>query len=80
MSIDKQSGIEECKTCIKGKFTETRSREPREKSKRPLQKVHSDLAGPVSPIGAFGYRYVALFTDDYSGMHFVYFLKEKSQT
>ena len=81
MNIEKvpEPGKSECRTCVKAKFSQSLSRIPREKSDKPLQLVHADLAGPVNPVGILGYKYVALFSDDFSGMQFVYFLKEKSQ-
>jgi hypothetical protein len=92
MNIEKvpELGKSECQTFVKAKFSQSLSRIPREKSDKPLQLVHADLAGPVNPVGTLGYKYVALFSDDFSGMlalfsddfsgmHFVCFLKEKSQ-
>ena len=70
--------MKDCETCIESKMTETFSTKPRDKSKKALELVHSDLAGPINPTGILGFRYVISFTDDYSGMHFVYFLKQKN--
>lgn len=68
----------ECEPCILGKMTAVRSRIPDEKATEPLEFIHSDLAGPVEPIAKDGFKYAASFTDDYSGMVFPYFLKQKS--
>ena len=46
----------------------------------PLELVHTDLAGPIGPTSREGFRYAIIFTDDYSGVAFVYFLKAKSDT
>ena len=70
----------DCETCIQGKMTDTRNRQPDEKAKVPLELVHCDLAGPVDPIAKDGYRYSLIFVDDYSGLIMVYFLKKKSDT
>lgn len=40
--------------------------------------VHADLCGPMSIESSSGSRYFLLFTDDYSRMSWVYFLKLKS--
>ena len=61
-------------------MTEFRSRVLDEKAKLPLEMVHCDLAGPVDPVSIDGYRYSLTFTDDYSGLHMTYFLKQKSDT
>ena len=46
-----------------------------------LQKfLHNDLAGPIKPRAKEGYKYVLNFTDDYSGLTMLYFLKHKSNT
>ena len=39
-----------CNTCVEGKFVNSRSRIPDARSQKPLEKVHVDLAGPVSPV------------------------------
>ncbi|KAF2345406.1 Reverse transcriptase RNA-dependent DNA polymerase [Trinorchestia longiramus] len=57
-----------------------RSRDPDEKSKKPLELVHSDLAGPISPTSFENSMYVMFFVDDFSGLIFVYFLKSKSDS
>ena len=68
----------QCETCIQGKMTKTFNRTPDEKAKKPLMKVHSDLAGPINTKSKNGYRYVMNFVDDFSGCSFVYFLKNKN--
>ena len=69
-----------CEVCTKGKFTQTRNREPDSKANKPLELVHTDLAGPMKTPSIEGHRYTQVFTDDYSGTMFVYFLKSKSDT
>ena len=61
-------------------MTQSRNRNPDIRSKAPLQLLHTDLAGPIDPMSNEGFRYSIAFTDDYSGVVFVYFLKEKSDT
>ena len=69
-----------CDVCTQGKFTQTRNREPDRKAKKPLEQVHTDLAGPMRTPSIEGHRYAQSFTDDYSGTMLVYFLKSKSDT
>ena len=69
-----------CSVCVLGKMTQGRSRTPRCRSTVPLSLVHTDLAGPIEPVSSEGFRYAIVFTDDYSGVVFVYFLKSKSDT
>ena len=69
----------DCETCTLAKQLNTRSREPREpRATYPLELVHTDLAGPIDPLAKEGFRYAIIFTDDFSGCMFTYFLKEKS--
>lgn len=75
------AGVKEtCEICIKGKFVQTRNRKPDARAKKPLELVHTDLAGPMQPTSLEGFRYAQSFTDDYSGTMMVYFLKSKSDT
>lgn len=67
-----------CEICTKGKFTQTRNREPDRKATETLQLVHTDLAGPMRTPSLEGHKYAQSFTDDYSGAINVYFLKSKS--
>ena len=68
----------QCQTCVLGKQTQTVSTEARTRCTKPLEMVHSDLAGPIQPIAKEGFRYAMVFTDDFSGAMFVYFLKHKN--
>lgn len=67
-----------CETCLKNKSTRIISRVAPAKSQRPLEKIHSDLAGPITPTSLGGHKYVITFTDDYSRFSWVYLTKEKS--
>ena len=69
-----------CEVCTKGKFFQTRNKDPDVRAKIPLELVHTDLAGPIHPESKEGYRYAVSFTDDFSSTVFVYFLKNKSDT
>ena len=70
----------ECKICTQGKMTQSRSRIPDRGAKASLELVHSDLAGPVNPVGKDGFNYALSFVDDYSGVIMIYLLKQKSDT
>ena len=71
---------DDCDVCIQGKMVQSRNRKPRTRSTAPLQLVHTDLAGPITPVSTEGFVYAIVFTDDYSGATFVYFLKSKADT
>ena len=45
-----------CKICTQDKMTQLRSRIPDRRAKAPLELVHSDLAGPVNPVGKYGFN------------------------
>lgn len=72
--------VTECKICTQGKMTQQRNRTPDRRAKAPLDMVHCDLSGPVSPVAKDGFNYALSFIDDYSGVMMVYFLKKKSDT
>ena len=54
------------------------NKKPDKRAKKPLDLVHSDLSGQLSPADKNGYQYAMVFVDDYSGMTFHYLLKNKS--
>ena len=70
----------ECGTCTEGKFENCRNRAPDSRATKPLEKVHTDLADPISPVSKNGFKYCIAFTDDFSGAIFVYFLRNKTDT
>ena len=70
-----------CDVCCIGK--QTRAAVPKERSDSsrataPLERVFTDVAGPIEPQSVDGDNYVIVFVDDYSGMMFHYFMKNKS--
>ena len=70
-----------CEECIYGK--QTRKSFPSGKAWRALiclELVHADLCGPMNTESFGGSYYFLLFTDDFSRMSWVYFLKSKSET
>lgn len=72
--------LEFCEGCVYGK--QCRGSFPVGKSWRAsdcLELVHADLCGPMKTESLGGSRYFLLFTDDFSRMSWVYFLKMKSE-
>ncbi|CAL2238396.1 unnamed protein product [Prunus armeniaca] len=49
------------------------------RARRPLELVHSDICGPITPASNAGKRYFITFINDYSRKTWVYFLQEKSE-
>lgn len=68
-----------CEGCLKNKSTRSISRTPMTRASRPLEKIHSDLAGPITPTSLGGSKYVITLTDDYSRFSWVFPCNAKSQ-
>ncbi|WOG95118.1 hypothetical protein DCAR_0314420 [Daucus carota subsp. sativus] len=69
-----------CEACVKGK--QHRQSFPVGKSwraRRPLEIVHTDIAGPFDISSLGGNRYYLTFIDDFSRKSWVYIIKEKSE-
>ena len=49
-------------------------------AKEPLERIHSDLSGPMEMNSIGGHRFTCVFTDDYSRHVWVFFLKSKDKT
>ncbi|KAJ3691459.1 hypothetical protein LUZ61_020623 [Rhynchospora tenuis] len=67
-----------CEGCVFGKHP--RSSFPKEASyraKKPLELIHTDICGPITPNSLGKHRYFNTFVDDFSRRTWVYFLKEK---
>ena len=61
-----------CESCFKNKSTRIISRRSPVRATRPLEKIHSDLAGPITPTSLGGSKYVITFTDDFSRFSWVF--------
>lgn len=72
------SRVEFCEACVSGKSTRKRFG-IRNKAKRLLEIIHSDVAGPITPTAHDGGKYFVSFIDDYSNFVYVYIIKTKSE-
>ena len=75
---DTPEGI--CEGCIIGKHS--RASFPKEsfhQARRPLQLIHTDICGPITPASFGGRHYFLTFIDDFSRKTWVYLLKEKRE-
>jgi hypothetical protein len=70
---------ETCDVCVKAKHTEASHTPSRTRAAQPLDLIHSDLMGPLSPAPAGGNRYLPTAIDDYSGFAAIKPLKYKSK-
>lgn len=69
-----------CPICIQSKQTRLSfNRLFRKYSKRPLEIVHSDICGPISPSTFDDKNYFVTFLDDYTHFSIVYLIKNKSE-
>ena len=81
MKISQRQQERTCTTCMQNKLTRT----PKSyldtplRADKPLQRVHTDICGPIEPQSREGYRYVINFVDEHSSMLFVYFLQSKDE-
>jgi transposase InsO family protein/predicted RNA binding protein YcfA (HicA-like mRNA interferase family) len=74
---DKGSPDVICEPCIDGKMHRAPHTTLAEPAKEPLSLVFTDLKGPLDTQSRQGYRYWVSFTDSFSRMVAVYFLRTK---
>lgn len=74
------SNIPFCETCVRSKGTRQPYSGERPKTSRPLERIHSDVCGPMPVNGHDGSRYFVTFTDDYTHLTVTYLMKQKSET
>ena len=81
MKVDSSdvAAIKDCKVCAEGK----QSRPPYQKSQtettRILELLHSDVQGPMETASIGKSRYAVVIVDDYSRMHWVVTVRQKSE-
>ncbi len=69
-----------CEGCTLGKMVAQRHYSVGEvRAMRRLQRVHSDVCGPITPTSGGGKRYFITFTDEYSRATAVYLMAQKSE-
>ena len=69
-----------CESCLEGKMTKRPFSAKGERSKEPLQLVHSGVCGPLSVQARGGYEHFVTFIDDYLRYGYVYLMHKKSKT
>ena len=66
-----------CKICQEAKQTRTKFGDMRTRANRPLQLIHTDVCGPITPSTWDGKRYFITFLDDYTHHTITYLIKNK---
>ena len=70
-----------CEGCVQGKATKHKPKPMGEiRSSRGLEKVHSDVCGPMQTASNSGKKYMVTFVDDFSRSCATYFMAHKSDT
>jgi hypothetical protein len=74
-----QEKEEKCSDCMKGKqHREAIPREAQWRATKPLELVHSDICGPITPQSNGGCRYFMTFTDDFSRKTWIHLLVDNA--
>jgi len=69
-----------CEKCVLSKHARTSFQKKSEYwAKQPLELIHTDICGPITPESFNNKRYFISFIDDFSQKNWVYLLKEKSE-
>jgi Reverse transcriptase (RNA-dependent DNA polymerase)/gag-polypeptide of LTR copia-type/Integrase core domain len=78
IKLDKGTSVGVCSFCLEGGQTRQPSHEPSDKINEPLDLIHSDTSGQISPTSSGGANYYATFTDDATKMSYIASMETKS--
>lgn len=73
-----QREIDFCEFCVQGKQCHLPFSGTRSSTKRPLERIHCDVCGPINPISYDGKKYFVTFMDDYTHFTVVFLIQAKS--
>lgn len=68
-----------CEACILGKSRRQPFNKLGTRAKKPLELVHSDVCGPITPVTWDGNKYFVTFIDDYTHFTMVFLIRNKSE-
>lgn len=68
-----------CEACAEANMVRQPFNSTRPQTRRPLERVHTDVCGQITPATSDGTRYFLSFVDDYTHFGVVYLLKKKDQ-
>lgn len=71
--------LKNCKTCIEANHVRIPFKTQRRRATRPLEIIHSDVCGPITPSPWDGMKYFITFIDDFTNYTKVYLMKVKGE-
>jgi len=80
LNIGRYYSTSGCSVCTQGKQSANPFHGTRTRATRPLQLIHTDVCGPITPASWSGERYYVSFIDDFTHFAIVYPIKEKFDT
>lgn len=75
----KKEEIDFCEPCIRAKQTKLQFQGNRPKTNHPLERIHSDVCGPMSEPSIYGDLYFVTFLDDFTHLTITYLIKQTSE-
>ena len=82
IDLSKGHSLESCEVCTMGKMTKlpTSSSDLEVRGvNSKLKLIHSDVCGPINPVGINGVKYFVTFIDDFSRKTWVFTMRRKSE-
>ena len=78
--MGKLAQLDQCKGCTMGTYVKSTFHEKENRALGILERVYTNVCGPLSVASTIKYKYYDIFVDEFSCKCWIFFMQKKDQT